>query len=59
MLRGIRNPQAAQCFHGHRHYAERFARLLEFPARDGDHAIRFQMLEIFAECLHGIKIVFA
>ena len=33
--------------------------MAKFPARDGDHSIGLEVIEVFAECLDGIEIVFA
>src|SRR5579863_8427014 len=48
-----------QRLHSDRNHAQGFARLTELPARDRDHAIGSQVLEIFPECLHGVETVFA
>src|SRR5437763_750281 len=48
-----------QSFHRNGNHAQRLAWLLKLPARDGDHAIGLQMLEILAERLDRVKIVFA
>src|SRR5262249_11473487 len=32
---------------------------MKLPARDGDHAISFEVLEVFLEGLHGVEIVLA
>ncbi len=56
---GIGHAQAMQRFHGHRDHAQSFARMAEFPAGDGDHSVGLEVIEIFAERLDGIEIVFA
>ena len=43
-----------QGFHRYRDHAQSFARMLKFPARDGNHSIRPQVIKIFAKCLDGI-----
>src|SRR5437763_11586029 len=59
VARGIGNTQRMKSLHGYRNNAQSLTRLAEFPACDGDHAFGLEMLEIFPEGLHGVKIVFA
>ena len=56
---GIGHAQAMQGFYGDRYYAQGFARMAEFPTCDGDHAAGLEVIEIFAEGLDGIEIIFA
>src|SRR6202034_3651335 len=59
IARRILYSESVQRLHRYRYDAQRLARLLELPAGDGDHAIRFEMLKIFAEGFHGVKIILA
>ncbi len=55
----IRNPQLMQGLHRHRNHAKSFTRLLKLPARDGNHAIGLEMLEVLAESFDCVEAVFA
>ena len=59
ILRAVRYAELTQRFHRLRDHAQGLARLGELPARDGDHAVRLQVLEVFAEGLDRVQIVFA
>src|SRR5579863_3003920 len=48
-----------QSLHSDRDHAQGLAWLAELPARDGDHPVGFQVLEISSKRLHGIKTVLA
>src|SRR5215471_14394993 len=51
--------QPVQGFHGEGDDAQGFPRMVELPARDGDHSVGLEVLEILAEGLDGVQIVFA
>ena len=59
MLVRVWNPEFVQRFYGLRHHSQCLSRLTELPARDRDHAIGAQVIEIFAEGFHGVKVVLA
>src|SRR2546427_12811058 len=58
-LRTSSTPHLAQHLYGLRHHAQRLPRPREFPARDGDESVRLQVVEVLAESLYGVKVVFA
>src|SRR6202041_19150 len=55
----IDDAKTVQGVHRHRDNTQCLPRLTKLPASDGDHALRFEMLEIFPERFHGVEIVFA
>ncbi len=56
---GVRHSHFMQGLHGDRNHAQGFAGLLKLPAGDGDHSIRLQVLEVFAERFDRVQAVFA
>ena len=56
---GVRHSHFMQGLHRDRNHAQGFAGLLKLPARDGDHSIGLQMLEVFPEGFDGVQAVFA
>src|SRR5258708_22184134 len=48
-----------QRFHRLSDYTQSLAWPLELPARDGNHAVGLQVVEVFAKCVDSIEIVFA
>ena len=59
MVSRILNSHLAQRLHGLGNHAQRLTGLLELPAGDGDHAVRFQVVKVFAEGFHGVEVVLA
>ena len=55
----LRQLDFAVVSHRHGDHTQRLARMPELPARDGDHSIGLEMVEIFAERFHRIQIVLA
>jgi len=46
-----------QCFDCYCYHPERLARMAKLPARNCDHAIGLEVLEILPECLHRVEVV--
>ena len=56
---GVRHSHFMQGLHRNRNHAQGFAGLLKLPARNGNHSVRLQVLEVFPEGFHGVQTVFA
>src|SRR5437879_12288392 len=59
VLANVLDAHLEQHRYGLRHHAQRLPRPREFPARDGDESVRLQVVEVLAESLYGVKVVFA
>src|SRR3982750_1547180 len=55
----VRYAELMQGFHRDRYHAQSLARLVKFPARNGNHPVRLQVLKVLAEGIRGVETVLA